>query len=283
VIERVTFHNLDNGYCVLRVSARGQRDPVTVVGHCQQPVAGEYIQADGTWTTDRNYGLQFKADEIRTTPPHTAEGIAKYLGSGLVKGIGPRYARKIVDVFGDRTLGVIDQSPTFLTQVKGIGPKLIEKIRKSWEETRGARKIMGFLHSLQIGTALATKIYRYFTERGEEPITAIKANPYRLGNEIWGIGFKKSDVGALNLGIPLNSPFRAQAAVRHVLSEETGNGHVGFPEELLVQRACELTGIDAVGIADAVEQLRITDEIVRDSVAAATGGQWAVGSGQKKC
>src|SRR5579883_2646025 len=276
VIERITFHNEDNGYCVLRVSARGHRDIVTVVGHCQQVVAGEYITATGDWVTDRSHGLQFKATEIQTNPPHTAEGIARYLGSGLVKGVGPKYAKRIVEVFGDRTLEVIDKSPTFLAQVKGIGPKLIDKIRKSWEETRGARKIMVFLHSLQIGTALATKIYRHFTERNEEPITAIKANPYRLGNEIWGIGFKKSDEVALGLGIALNSPYRAQAAVRHVLQEETSNGHVGYPEELLREQASELTGIDLIGITDAIEQLRITDEIVRDSVAAASGGRaWA--------
>src|SRR5437867_9637416 len=130
VIERITFHNLDNGYCVLRVQARGHREVVTVVGHTQQIVAGEYMSATGTWVTDRTHGLQFKADEIKTTPPHTTEGIAKYLGSGLVKGIGSRYAKRIVDVFGEKTLDVIDQSPAFLSQVKGIGPKLIEKIRE---------------------------------------------------------------------------------------------------------------------------------------------------------
>src|SRR5205823_3631048 len=153
VIERITFHNLDNGYCVLRVQARGHRDLVTVVGHCQQVVAGEYVSATGDWVTDRTHGLQFKADELKTTPPHTAEGIAKYLGSGLVKGIGPRYAKRIVDVFGENTLDVIDQSPTFLSQVKGIGPKLIEKIRDGWQQQKAVRSIMVFLHSYGIGTA----------------------------------------------------------------------------------------------------------------------------------
>src|SRR5215207_9098515 len=127
VIERITFHNLDNGYCVLRVQARGQRDLVTVVGHLSQAVAGEYVEASGEWVTDRNHGLQFKAEELRSTPPHTTEGVAKYLGSGLVKGIGPKYARKIVDVFGDKTLDIIDRSPAYLSQVKGIGPKRIER------------------------------------------------------------------------------------------------------------------------------------------------------------
>jgi exodeoxyribonuclease V alpha subunit len=272
VIERITFHNEDNGYCVLRVAARGHRDIVTVVGHCQQVVAGEYVTATGDWVTDRTHGQQFKATEIRTNPPHTPEGIVRYLGSGLVKGIGPKYARRIVDTFGDKTLEVIDKSPSFLAQVKGIGPKLLEKIRKSWEENQGARKVMVFLHSLSIGTALATRIYRHFAENNEEPIPAIKANPYRLCNEIWGIGFRTADAVALSLDIPRDSPFRAQAAVRHVLSEETGNGHVGYPEELLRAKAAELTDIDANGIVGAIEQLRITDEIVRDSAGAA-GGQ----------
>jgi exodeoxyribonuclease V alpha subunit len=269
VIERITFHNEDTGYCVLRVRARGHRDPVTVVGTCQQVVAGEYVEATGAWVTDRSYGLQFKADQVKTTPPHTAEGIAKYLGSGLVKGIGPRYARRIVDVFGERTLEVIDQSPTFLTQVRGIGPKLVEKIRDSWEQQKAVRKIMVFLHSYGIGTARAVRIYR---EYGENAIEVVKANPYRLSTDIWGVGFQTADELALKLGLPRDSPFRAQAAVRHVLSEATGDGHVGFPEDLTLTAAEELTQISPDGIRDAVEQLRITDEIVRDSPQKAAGG-----------
>src|SRR3954469_24452490 len=267
VIERITFHNLDNGYCVLRVRARGHRDLVTVVGHCQQVVAGEYVEAAGTWVTDRQHGLQLKADEVKTTPPHTAEGIAKYLGSGLVRGIGPRFARRIVDVFGDRTLDVIDQSPTFLAEVKGIGPKLIEKIRRSWVEQQAVRSIMVFLHSYGIGTARAVRIYR---EYGEQAIEVVKQNPYRLSTDIWGVGFQTADALALKFGLPRDSPFRAQAAVRHVLGEAQSDGHVGLPEELAMEAAEELTQIPPDGIRDAVEQLRITDEIVRDSVALVT-------------
>jgi exodeoxyribonuclease V alpha subunit len=270
VIERITFHNLDNGYCVLRVRAKGHRDVVTVVGTCQQVVAGEYVEAAGSWVTDRQHGLQFKADAVKTTPPHTPEGIAKYLGSGLVRGIGPKFARRIVDVFGDRTLEVIDQSPTFLTQVKGIGPKLIEKIRRSWVEQQAVRSIMVFLHSYGIGTARAVRIYR---EYGEQAIEVVKSNPYRLSTDIWGVGFATADELALKLGLPRDSPFRAQAAVRHVLQEASGDGHVGYPEELVLEAAGSLTQIDPNGIRDAVEQLRVTDEIVRDSVALATGGR----------
>ncbi len=264
VIERITFHNLDSGYCVLRVRARGQRDLVTVVGTIQQLVAGEYIEAAGSWVTDRQHGLQFKADHLKTTPPHTAEGIVKYLGSGLVRGVGPGYARRIVAVFGEKTLEVIDQSPTFLTQVKGVGPKLVEKIRDSWREQQAVRSIMVFLHSYGIGTARAVRIYRQY---GENAIEMVRSNPYRLSTDIWGVGFQTADELALKLGLPRDSPFRAQAAVRHVLQEAQSDGHVGLPEELATQAAEALTSIAPDGIRDAVEQLRVTDELVRDSVA----------------
>jgi exodeoxyribonuclease V alpha subunit len=267
VIERITFHNIDTGYCVLRVRARGQRDVVTVVGAMQHPIAGEYVEAAGKWITDRQFGLQFKADNLKATPPHTAEGIVKYLGSGLVRGVGPGFARRIVDVFGDKTLEVIDQSPTFLSQVKGIGPKLIEKIRDSWREQQAVRSIMVFLHSNGIGTARAVKIYQAY---GENAIEVVTKNPYRLSTDIWGVGFQTADALALKLGLPRDSPFRAQAAVRHVLGEAQSDGHVGLPEELATQAAEALTQIPPDGIRDAVEQLRITDEIVRDSVALVT-------------
>ncbi|MCE9566134.1 MAG: ATP-dependent RecD-like DNA helicase [Planctomycetes bacterium] len=270
VVERITFHNLDNGYCVLRVLAPGHRDLVTVVGHTQQVVAGEYVSASGEWTTDRTHGQQFKASEIKTNPPHTAEGIAKYLGSGLIKGIGPKFAQRIVDVFKESTLEVLEKSPTFLTQVKGIGAKMIEKIRKSWEEQRESRKIMVFLQSHGIGTARAVRIYKTY---GDQAIELIKANPYRLSADIWGVGFATADELAKKLGIPPDSPFRAQAAVRHVLSEASGDGHVGYPEELLCARAVEMTEIPEKGIADAIEQLRIVDEVVRDSAGKAEGGE----------
>lgn len=262
VIERITFHNLDTGYCVLRVQARGHRDPVTVVGHLAQAVAGEDIRAVGEWVVDRTHGSQFKADELRTTPPHTVEGIAKFLGSGLVKGIGKTYARKIVDAFGERTLDTIEKSPAYLSQVKGIGPKRIELIRKGWDEVKGVRAVMVFLHSYGVGTARAVKIYKQY---GDTAIEAIKQNPYRLSTDIWGIGFRTADEIALKLGIPRDSPHRAQAAVRHVLSEAASNGHVGLPELLAVEQTAELTNIPPDAVAAAVEALRIADEVVRDS------------------
>ncbi|MFO0850990.1 MAG: helix-hairpin-helix domain-containing protein [Gemmataceae bacterium] len=261
VIERITFHNLDNGYCVLRVRAKGLRDVVTVVGHLSQAVAGEYIEASGEWVTDRSHGLQFKAAELRTTPPHTAEGIAKYLGSGLVKGIGPKYARKIVDVFGDKTLEVIDEAPTQLAQVKGVGPKRIELIRDGWHEHKHVHRIMAFLQSYGVGTARAVRIYKTY---GENAVEQVKANPYRLSTDIWGVGFKTADELALRLGLPRESPLRAAAAVRHVLQEASSNGHVGLPEPVVVEQTVQLTQIDGETVRQAIETLRVEGEVVRD-------------------
>jgi exodeoxyribonuclease V alpha subunit len=271
IIERITFHNLDSGYCVLRVQAKGHRDIVTVVGSAQQVIAGEFVKATGDWVTDRQHGLQFKATEIRTTPPHTAEGIAKYLGSGAVKGIGPKLAERIVKEFGERTLDVIDQSPTFLTQVKGISPKKVEKIRASWKENVMVRSTMVFLQSYGIGAARAQRIFKTY---GENAIEVVKANPYRLSTDIWGVGFQTADEIALKLGLPRDSPFRAEAAVRHVLQTAQSDGHVGLPQELLESAAVELTQIPPEGIRTATEKLRLDQEIViEESPEQASGGR----------
>src|SRR5881398_797058 len=168
IVERVTFHNPENGYAVLRVQAGGRRGLVTVVGQLPAVYAGEYVEGEGDWVQDRDHGLQFKATNLRITPPHTKEGIVKYLASGLVKGIGPTYARKIVEMFGERTLAVIDESPTFLSEVKGIGAKRVERIRESWREQKAVRGIMVFLQSHGIGTARAVRIFKTYGEQAVE-------------------------------------------------------------------------------------------------------------------
>src|SRR5262249_20735805 len=157
----------------------------------------EYVEAAGGWVQDRDHGEQFKADELRTTPPHTAAGIEKYLGSGLVKGIGPHFARKIVEVFGAQTLEVIDESPTVLQQVKGIGRRHIQRIRASWQEQKAVRSIMVFLQSHGLGTARAVRIYKTY---GDQAIDLVRANPYRLATDIWGVGFQTADQLAERLG-----------------------------------------------------------------------------------
>lgn len=263
VIERITFHNPDTGFAVLRVQARGRRvGVVTVVGTIANPVTGEYLEASGDWVQDRDHGLQFKAEELRTTPPHTAEGIAKYLGSGLVKGIGPHFARKIVSVFGERTLAVIDESPAYLQEIKGIGPKRIQRIRESWQEQKAVRAIMVFLQSHGIGTARAVRIYKTY---GDRAIDLVRENPYRLASDVWGFGFKNADQLAQRLGLDRSSPLRAAAAVRYILQElAASEGHCGFPEAQVAQQTVELTGIDVAIVAGAVEDLCRDGELVRE-------------------
>src|SRR5204862_3032309 len=190
----------------------------------------------------------FKAAELRTAPPHTTAGIEKYLGSGLVKGIGPHFARKIVAHFGDRTLAVIDESPSHLREVKGIGPKRIQRIRESWQEQKAVRTIMVFLQSHGIGTARAVRIYKTY---GEQAIELVRSNPYRLATDIWGVGFRPADELAGRLCIDRASPLRARAALRFVLQELSGQGHVGFPESPVIERTAELTQISADVVREA--------------------------------
>jgi exodeoxyribonuclease V alpha subunit len=264
VIERITFHNPENGFAVLKVHVKG-RDLVTVVGQVPSVQAGEFIEASGEWVHDRDHGLQFKASELRISPPQTAKGIEKYLGSGLIKGIGPHFAGKIVEVFGERTLAVIDESPTFLQEVKGIGPRRIQRIRESWQEQKAVRSIMIFLQSHGVGTARALRIYKTY---GSQAIDLVRSNPYRLATDIWGVGFQTADELAGRLGIDRSSPLRAQAAVRYVLQELSREGHVGFPEPGIVERTARLTSIDPKIVADAVEHERDRGTLVREKIGA---------------
>src|SRR5262249_20634571 len=246
-IERITFHNPETGFAVLRVQVMGRRGLVTVVGTVAgEVVAGECIRATGQWVADPQHGQQFKASELTTSPPHTAEGIEKYLGSGLVKGIGPHFARKIVAHFGDRTLAVIDESPSHLREVKGIGPKRIQRIRESWQEQKAVRNIMVFLQSHGVGTARAVRIYKTY---GEQAVALARATPYRLATDIGGVGSHTADELAVRLGVDRHSPLRARAALRYVLAQLSQEGHVGFPEAAAVERTAALTRIPAEVVA----------------------------------
>ncbi len=238
IIERVTFHNPENGFAVLRVQVTGRRELVTAVGHLPSAVAGEYIEASGEWVQDREHGLQFRASQLETAPPQSAKGIERYLGSGLVRGIGPHFARKIVEVFGDRTLTVIDESPTYLREVKGIGPRRVQRIREGWQEQKSVRAILMFLQSHGVGNARAVRIYR---EYGDKAIELVRENPYRLASDIWGVGFQTADQLAQRLGIDRASPRRAQAAVQHVLRRLSSEGHCGFPESAVIERTVQLS------------------------------------------
>src|SRR5262245_3726729 len=260
-VERVTHHSPETGFAVLRVIPRGKRGIVTVVGKIVSITAGEVIEATGGWVFDPQHGEQFRADEIRAVPPTTVEGIGKYLASGLVKGIGPKYAKKIVEVFGERTLQVIDESPSFLKEVKGIGPARITRIRDSWREQKAVRRIIVFLQSHGLGTARAVRIYKTY---GDDAVEVVRENPYRLATDIWGVGFKTADELGKRLGIDPASPQRAKAALLYTLQQLSQEGHVGYPEEGVVALTAEVPDLPEAAIRDGIEALRRDGELVRE-------------------
>ena len=260
VIERVTFHNPENGFVVLRVLAHG-RGQITLIGSMPNPRPGEEIEAEGAWVNDRERGLQFKAEQVRTSPPHSREGLIRYLGSGLIKGIGPHYAKKIVDVFGEKTLAVIDESPAFLKQIKGLGPRRLQRIRDSWQTQRNVRDLMIFLHAHGVGAGRVARIYRTY---GANALQLIRANPYRLAAEVWGIGFQTADELATRLGIDKASPLRARAIIFYLLQQLSREGHVGFPEDQLLARAAEMTTIAPELLRQIADQAVTDRAIVRD-------------------
>ncbi len=221
-MERVTFHSEDSGFCVLRVKVRAHQDLATVVGTAAIVHAGEQVACEGSWVNDRTHGLQFKARSMRVIPPSTLEGIEKYLSSGMVRGIGPHFARKLVHSFGQEVFDVIEHTPERLTELEGIGAKRRQRITAAWAEQKVVRDIMVFLQSHGVGTARAVRIFKTY---GDQSVERIRENPYRLALDIHGIGFHTADIVARQLGIAADSPARAQAGVRHVLQELSGAGH----------------------------------------------------------
>src|SRR6516162_8131905 len=231
LVDRVTFHNSESGFCVLRVKARGQRDPITVVGHAAMISAGEFVQASGAWVNDRTHGVQFRASFLRATAPTTVEGIEKYLGSGMIRGIGPVYAKKLVRAFGESVFDIIEQEPGRLREVTGIGPKRAERITAGWADQKVIREIMLFLHSNGVGTSRAVRIYKTY---GVDAVRLISENPYRLARDIRGIGFRTADQIAAKLGIEKTAVIRVRAGVSFALTEAMDDGHCGLPEGELV-------------------------------------------------
>jgi exodeoxyribonuclease V alpha subunit len=263
LIERVTYHNPENGFVVLQVQVKGRRELVAVVGSVTAVTEGEHVQATGEWVVDRQHGRQFKAAEIRTAPPTSSAGIERYLGSGAIRGIGPSLAAKIVGRYQQQTLEMLDQYPDFLLHIGGIGRKRLKMIRESWEEQREVRRIMLFLADHGIGSARATRIYRVY---GQEAIAKIKENPYRLADDIRGIGFKTADELAAKLGIDSNSPYRARAAVRYTLNELASDGHCGYPEPRVIEKTTELVTIDPKVVEEAVAFAVGEGSVVRETI-----------------
>jgi exodeoxyribonuclease V alpha subunit len=249
-VERVTFHSEESGFCVLRIKVRGRRELATVIGSAAAVTAGEYVECLGVWVNDRSHGLQFKAKQITIIPPSTLEGIEKYLGSGMVKGIGPHFAKKLVKAFGERVFDVIEQTPERLLELDGIGPKRQARVTEAWAEQKVIREIMVFLQSHGVGTSRAVRIYKTY---GDEAITKVSENPYRLALDIHGIGFKTADTIARRLGIAPDSLIRAQAGVRHVLKEWSEQGHCAALRPKLIELAVTLLEIPESVIVQAVD------------------------------
>ncbi|MCW5821622.1 MAG: ATP-dependent RecD-like DNA helicase [Cyanobacteria bacterium TGS_CYA1] len=240
-VERVTYFSEESGFCVLKVKVRGQKDLITVTGSAASVSPGEYIDCQGTWFNDKNYGLQFKAKRLSVVLPSTLEGIEKYLGSGMIKGIGPHFAKKLIKAFAENVFDVIEQTPEKLLELPGIGRKRMERVVGAWADQKVIREIMVFLQSYGVGTSRAVRIFKTY---GNDSIAKVSENPYRLALDIRGIGFKTADVIAMNLGIEKHSPIRAQAGVRHALQELAEDGHCACEKERLSQIAGALLEID---------------------------------------
>jgi len=247
----VTFFNDENGFVVLKVKARGHREPVAVVGSLPSANPGEWLTAEGRWVRDREFGLQFRADLLKSSAPTTREGIEKYLGSGMVKGIGPIYAKKLVAKFGEKIFEIIEKESGRLEDVEGIGPMRRRRIKDAWAE----QKSFVTSWSSCIRTASAPAGRCVFTRRTERTrFELVRANPYKLAHDIPGIGFKSADQIAQKIGIPHDSILRACAGLAHVLQEATGQGHCGLPVELLKEEAGKLLLVDEAIVQTALER-----------------------------
>lgn len=237
VIVRITYHNTDSGFAVLKIKVTKQKDPVTVVGKILQVQLGESIDCEGTWVEDKSYGKQLKAETIVVKPPTTLEGIERYLASAMVKGIGPGLAKTLVKHFGEAVLDVIEKTPERLQELEGIGTKRQQQITAAWHEQKIIRNIMIFLQSHGIGSARACRIYRTY---GNQAVERITEDPYRLANEIHGIGFKIADALALSIGIQPESVIRARAGLQYVLNQLSEHGNTAHTQQALIQRTAQL-------------------------------------------
>ena len=263
LVDRVTFHNSESGFCVLRVKARGQRDPITVIGHAAMISAGEFVQASGGWINDRTHGVQFRASFLKATAPTTIEGIEKYLGSGMIRGIGPIYAKKLVRAFGEAVFEVIAQEPGRLREVTGIGPKRAERIIAGWAEQKIIREIMLFLHSNGVGTSRAVRIYKTY---GADAVQLISENPYRLARDIHGIGFRTADQIAAKLGIEKTALIRVCAGISFALAEAMDDGHCGLPYADLLAATRELLEVPAELVETALDRELQDGTVIADDV-----------------
>ena len=260
-IDRVTYHNPDSGYTIARLAVEGERERLTIVGALASVQEGENVEVEGLWENHPKYGKQLKIENYKTVYPSTLEGIQKYLGSGLIKGIGPVSAKRIVAHFGAETLDIIDADPQRLGEVPKLGQKRVDLIAAAWGEQRQIKDVMVFLQSHGITTGYAVKIFK---EYGQEAIHKVRSNPYRLERDVAGIGFRIADRIAQNLGLGREAPARVQAGIRYLLTQAADDGHVFLPAVELMERAREILEINAELLPPALEDLRADDGVVTE-------------------
>lgn len=264
VVERITYQNPENGYSVMRVKVKGYDELVTLVGNLLEVPAGSVLLCEGDWKVDKRYGSQFVAQTWEEVMPATLYGIEKYLGSGLVKGIGPKFAQLIVNRFGLDTIEIIETDIKRLYEVPGIGQKRVEKIAESWEKQKDIKNVMLFLQGYGVSTAYAAKIYRQY---GKESIDTVKTNPYKLADDIWGIGFKTADTIASKMGYEKNDLRRLKSGVTYTLSHMAEEGNVYAEEEQLVKSAIELLDADEAPVRQAISEMLQTEDLIADAEA----------------
>src|SRR3977135_1191336 len=262
-VERVTFHNEDSGFCVLRIKARGHRELVTVIGHAAVISAGEWITASGEWINDSTHGQQFKAKFLKTSEPTSLDGIEKYLGSGMIRGIGPVYAKKLVRAFGEKVFDTIEAEPERLREVTVVAQKRAKRTTDAWAEQKVVREIMVFLHENGVGTARAVRIYKTY---GTDAVQVMTENPYRLARDIRGIGFKTADAIAMKLGIEKTAMIRVRAGISYALTDAMDEGHCGLPTDELVPLAEKLLEVPQQLIRTALELELREGSVIADRV-----------------
>ncbi|WP_252395718.1 SF1B family DNA helicase RecD2 [Streptantibioticus parmotrematis] len=271
VLERITYANEDNGYTVARVdTGRGAGELLTVVGALLGAQPGESLRMEGRWGSHPQYGKQFTVENYTTVLPATIQGIRRYLGSGLIKGVGPRIADRIVEHFGTDTLDVIEQDPKRLIEVPGLGPKRTKKIALAWEEQKAIKEVMVFLQGVGVSTSIAVRIYK---EYGDASISVVRNQPYRLAADVWGIGFLTADRIAQAVGIPHDSPDRAKAGLQYALSQATDGGNCFLPQERLIADAVKLLQVDSGLVIDCLAELVEEEGVVRERVPDPEGGE----------
>ncbi len=288
-VERITYYNEENGYTVLRLRpdrrdmlpyayASGREALITVIGHLPETNPGEWLKIAGRWESHPQHGRQFRAERCEQALPATIEGIKRYLGSGLIRGVGRVMAERIVNQFGEETLDVIEHEPERLAQVSGIGPRRVEGILRAWEEQRSIKEVMLFLQSHGISTTLATKIYKQY---GDEALPIVRETPYRLVCDIHGVGFITADKIAQALGLEREDPGRIEAGIAYTLNQKTQDGHVYFPQNELEPQAAEILGVGEEQVRTVIDSLAGEELIVRETLAGySAAGETENGEGE---